>query len=81
MGILEDQSSLISCASACLRGRLYYSGINSIREAVSFLPSLGYRGGMSISEQLTADVAKAIMSGGLGDYELERVAGYCAPKS
>ena len=34
---------------------------------------------MSISEQLTADEAKAIMSGGLGDYELERVAGYCAP--
>jgi hypothetical protein len=34
---------------------------------------------MSISEQPTADEAKAIMSGGLGDYELERVAGYCAP--
>jgi hypothetical protein len=34
---------------------------------------------MSISEQLTAEEARAIMSGGLGDYELERVAAYCAP--
>jgi hypothetical protein len=34
---------------------------------------------MSISEQLSEQEAKAIMSGGLGDYELERVAVYCAP--
>jgi hypothetical protein len=34
---------------------------------------------MSIDEQLTIDEAKAIMSGGLGRYELELVTSFCAP--
>jgi hypothetical protein len=34
---------------------------------------------MSTSEQLNEGTAKAIMAGGLGDYELQRVAAYCAP--
>jgi hypothetical protein len=34
---------------------------------------------MPIDRQLTPEEAKAIMSGGLGDYELELVASYCAP--
>jgi hypothetical protein len=34
---------------------------------------------MPIDEQLSIDEAKAIMAGGLGDYELELVTSYCAP--
>lgn len=53
---------------ACLAGNL-----------ATLTTVIGDRSGEMAISELTADEAKAIMSGGLGDYELERVTGYCAP--